>query len=536
MASVPSKCEITELAEEFKVVGNICPQSSESKYSIEDDINRLFESINIRNSIRASTRDSLHKNASKRPMRGCSSPASAIGISEPVSLKQALRGLCISQASEMAAMKRLSKPANFSGHSEAGAIKRLYKAVVVETNGSGDPVNEGKSNVVEISLGPERILSTSSTQSDTHGVLFAGAVEKVKSLATEPQGEESKDNSRKMKTVKSLVHSSENVSEHEGLITVNGIEKGPSTRTDVSKSAVNSPQLLRPGFSNKSFMKKLKHESNSASCSSSPATQKFDDVVGHSAHDDLGHRADDELAPEVDNLKDCHIPTAEINEDENPSIAANVTFSGELERKHSIARADERYQSKDKGEFSQSSKSSIGDYSSTTATSSSESSNLSSSSRGIGTRPHMSKDLRWEAIRSAEKNQGTLNMKQFKLLKRLGCGDIGTVYLAELMGTNCLFALKVMDGEFLKTGKKMLRAQTEKEIMQMLDHPFLPTLYYHFSTEKHSCLVMEYCPGGDLHVLRQKQPARCFSEQAARWVYSLNSFSSAFLVLEQFRG
>ncbi|KAF8772752.1 hypothetical protein HU200_005416 [Digitaria exilis] len=95
--------------------------------------------------------------------------------------------------------------------------------------------------------------------------------------------------------------------------------------------------------------------------------------------------------------------------------------------------------------------------------------------------------------------------------------DIGTVYLAELVGSDCMFALKVMDIEYLINRKKMLRAQTEREILQMLDHPFLPTLYSHFTTDNLSCLVMEFCPGGDLHVLRQKQPTRTFSEAAARF-------------------
>jgi serine/threonine protein kinase len=108
-------------------------------------------------------------------------------------------------------------------------------------------------------------------------------------------------------------------------------------------------------------------------------------------------------------------------------------------------------------------------------------------------------------------------LKHFKLIKKLGCGDIGSVYLAELTGTNCLFALKVMDNDYLATRKKMSRALTERKILQMLDHPFLPTLYAHFVSDKLSCLVMEYCPGGDLHVLRQKQSGRSFSEPAARY-------------------
>jgi serine/threonine protein kinase len=94
----------------------------------------------------------------------------------------------------------------------------------------------------------------------------------------------------------------------------------------------------------------------------------------------------------------------------------------------------------------------------------------------------------------------------------------GTVYLAELNESDCLFALKVMDVEYLVNRKKMMRAQTEREILEMLDHPFLPTLYASFTSDNLSCLAIEFCPGGDLHVLRQKHPGRCFSEPAARYV------------------
>ncbi|CAO2824074.1 unnamed protein product [Amaranthus hypochondriacus] len=165
------------------------------------------------------------------------------------------------------------------------------------------------------------------------------------------------------------------------------------------------------------------------------------------------------------------------------------------------------------GDFTQSSKDSPGECSSSTSIS--EETNLSRPS--FCDRPHMSKDVRWEAIRCVKFQNGTIGLRNFNLLKKLGCGDIGTVYLAELIGTNCLFAIKVMDNEFLARRNKISRAQTEKEILRMLDHPFLPTLYCQFTSDNLSCLVMEYCPGGDLHVLRQRQPGRCFIEQAARF-------------------
>lgn len=132
-------------------------------------------------------------------------------------------------------------------------------------------------------------------------------------------------------------------------------------------------------------------------------------------------------------------------------------------------------------------------------------------------KPHRANDSRSEAIQAVRAKDGMLGLSHFRLLRRLGCGDIGSVYLSELSGTKCYFAMKVMDKGSLASRKKLLRAQTEREILQCLDHPFLPTLYTHFETDKFSCLVMEFCPGGDLHTLRQRQPGKYFSEQAVKF-------------------
>lgn len=141
----------------------------------------------------------------------------------------------------------------------------------------------------------------------------------------------------------------------------------------------------------------------------------------------------------------------------------------------------------------------------------------SSSFSSVANKPHKGNDSRWDAIKAIRLRDGFLGLNHFRLLKRLGCGDIGSVYLSKLSGTRDYFAMKVMDKEALASRKKLLRAQTEREILQSLDHPFLPTLYTHFETERFSCLVMEFCPGGDLHVLRQRQPGKYFPEYAARY-------------------
>lgn len=140
-----------------------------------------------------------------------------------------------------------------------------------------------------------------------------------------------------------------------------------------------------------------------------------------------------------------------------------------------------------------------------------------SSGAAASVRRHTGVDFRWEAIRLVNSKGYPISLSHFKLLKRIGYGDIGCVYLAELKGTNTMFAMKMMDKTSLASRNKLLRAQTEREILGLLDHPFLPSLYSHFETERLSCLVMEFCSGGNLHSLRQKQPDKHFTEKNARF-------------------
>jgi protein-serine/threonine kinase len=79
-------------------------------------------------------------------------------------------------------------------------------------------------------------------------------------------------------------------------------------------------------------------------------------------------------------------------------------------------------------------------------------------------------------------------------------------------------AAKVMDRKELEGRNKEGRARTEREILEAVDHPFLPRLYGVAEGDRWSCLLTEFCPGGDLHVLRQRQPHRRFSEAAVRCV------------------
>ncbi|KAG6521954.1 hypothetical protein ZIOFF_019088 [Zingiber officinale] len=137
----------------------------------------------------------------------------------------------------------------------------------------------------------------------------------------------------------------------------------------------------------------------------------------------------------------------------------------------------------------------------------------------LPSKPHRSSDPAWAAI-SCRSLPANLGPRDFKLLRRISSGDIGTVYLCRLRdeASPHPYAMKVVDKLALSKKKKLDRAATEKRILRILDHPFLPTLYADFDASPHySCVVMEYCSGGDLHTLRHRQPRQRFSVAATRF-------------------
>ncbi|KAK4439684.1 Serine/threonine-protein kinase D6PKL2 [Sesamum alatum] len=221
------------------------------------------------------------------------------------------------------------------------------------------------------------------------------------------------------------------------------------------------------------------------------------------------HLGNPKQAPVLDQTAEQEKKTSDQGNVKDSSASAKVSDGAS-----SLAKTSGSAKISDRVDFVESGKSSL--CRGSTSTDISDESTCSSLSSGAN-KPHKANDLRWEAIQVVRTKDGVLDLRHFRLLKKLGCGDIGSVYLSELCGTKCYFAMKVMDKASLASRKKLLRAQTEREILQSLDHPFLPTLYTHFETEKFSCLVMEFCPGGDLHTLRQRQPGKHFSEQAVKF-------------------
>ncbi|KAJ9704699.1 hypothetical protein PVL29_002983 [Vitis rotundifolia] len=138
-------------------------------------------------------------------------------------------------------------------------------------------------------------------------------------------------------------------------------------------------------------------------------------------------------------------------------------------------------------------------------------------SQPVFPKPHKKDNSCWIAIQKITACGEKIGLSHFKPIRPLGCGDTGSVHLVELKGSGELYAMKAMDKSVMLNRNKVHRACMEREIISMLDHPFLPTLYSSFQTPTHVCLITDFFPGGELFALLDKQPMKIFREESARF-------------------
>lgn len=102
----------------------------------------------------------------------------------------------------------------------------------------------------------------------------------------------------------------------------------------------------------------------------------------------------------------------------------------------------------------------------------------------------------------------------FEVLEEIGSGSFGKVYKIKAKGHSHLFALKCLNKAALQQQDQLSYALEENKLLKTLDHPYIVKLFHSFQTPKLLCLVLEYCPNGDLaaHIAEKGR----FAEEDAR--------------------
>jgi hypothetical protein len=107
-----------------------------------------------------------------------------------------------------------------------------------------------------------------------------------------------------------------------------------------------------------------------------------------------------------------------------------------------------------------------------------------------------------------------LTIDDFTLVNLLGQGAVGNVWYAVKQDTQQTFAVKIFDRHHIIGSSSVGRVLAEREIMTMLEHPFVITLHFAFQDDARIFFVVDYLSGGDFFRLMKQIPDRRMSEEA----------------------
>ena len=92
-------------------------------------------------------------------------------------------------------------------------------------------------------------------------------------------------------------------------------------------------------------------------------------------------------------------------------------------------------------------------------------------------------------------------IKDFEILKELGCGSFGRVFLARHLKTRVLYAIKAIDKQNKTNIDEKPYFRRELEVMYKIHHPNVVKLFGHFEDNKYCYFIMEFISKGNVYNL-----------------------------------
>jgi len=108
-----------------------------------------------------------------------------------------------------------------------------------------------------------------------------------------------------------------------------------------------------------------------------------------------------------------------------------------------------------------------------------------------------------------------VTMEDFDIEKYIGQGAYGKVMKVRHKKTKKLFAMKMLEKNYVRKHGQIMNTFTERGVMAKLNHPFIVSLQYAFQSSTKLFFVMDYCAGGDFFGYLRRR--RRFNERETRF-------------------
>mmetsp|Transcript_17003 Transcript_17003/g.25138 ORF Transcript_17003/g.25138 Transcript_17003/m.25138 type:complete len:700 (+) Transcript_17003:125-2224(+) len=114
-----------------------------------------------------------------------------------------------------------------------------------------------------------------------------------------------------------------------------------------------------------------------------------------------------------------------------------------------------------------------------------------------------------------------VGLDDFEAVRVIGKGSFGKVTLVRKNNTKKLYAMKVLAKAHLEKNKQIEHTRTERRVLGCINHPFIVSMHYAWTTTTKVYFVLDYCPGGELffHLSQRKKlpeyMARFYSAEIA---------------------
>ena len=113
--------------------------------------------------------------------------------------------------------------------------------------------------------------------------------------------------------------------------------------------------------------------------------------------------------------------------------------------------------------------------------------------------------------KNTNKKEFKIDLKKFKILSLLGVGGFGTVFKVRHILTGKIYAMKVMNKNYIIQKKYLHYVVSEFKIMKYIGgFPFVLDLHYCFQSANYLYLIIDFCPNGDFTKLESMNNLKLF--------------------------